>query len=87
MRLFFRKSKNLTDQYQLLVDQRQADIDRLTKSLEEKSVVIERVEKTNQDEVRKKISILIFNKFLRVVYQMNSLLLVLNVKVKDMNKQ
>jgi hypothetical protein len=85
--LFFRKSKNLTDQYQLLVDQRQADIDRLTKSLEEKSVVIERVEKTNQDEVRKKISILIFNKFLRVVYQMNSLLLVLNVKVKDMNKQ
>jgi hypothetical protein len=46
-----RKSKTLTDQYQLLVDQRQADIDRLTKSLEEKSVVIERVERTSQDEV------------------------------------
>jgi hypothetical protein len=47
----FRKSKTLADQYQLLVDQRQADIDRLTKSLEEKSIVMERVERTNHDEV------------------------------------
>ncbi len=47
----FRKSKTLADQYQLLVDQRQADIDRLTKSLEQKNLLVERVEKTNQDEV------------------------------------
>ena len=43
----------LANQYQLLVDQRQADIDRLTKSLEEKNLLVERVEKTNQDEVNR----------------------------------
>ena len=47
----FRKSKLLADQYQLLVDQRQEDIDRLRRTLEEKSVVVERVERTTQDEV------------------------------------
>ncbi len=47
----FRKYKTLANQYQLLVDQRQADIDRLTKSLEQKSLVVEQVEKTNQDDV------------------------------------
>ena len=47
----FRKSKVLANQYQLLVDQRQADIDRLTRSLEQKNLVVERVEKNNQDEV------------------------------------
>ncbi len=31
--LFFRKSKVLANQYQLLVDQRQSDIERLTKAL------------------------------------------------------
>ncbi|CAF1098112.1 unnamed protein product [Rotaria sordida] len=46
------KSKVLANQYQLLVDQRQADIDRLTKSLEEKNLLVERVEKTNQNEGR-----------------------------------
>jgi len=46
-----RKSKTLANQYQLLVDQRQVDIDRLTKSLEQKSLIVERVEKTNHDEV------------------------------------
>lgn len=46
-----RKSKVLANQYQLLVDQRQADIDRLSKSLEQKNLIVERVEKTNQDEV------------------------------------
>lgn len=46
-----RKSKLLADQYQLLVDQRQEDIERLRRTLEEKSVVVERVERTNQDEV------------------------------------
>ncbi len=48
----FRKSKTLSNQYQLLVDQRQADIDRLTKSLEQKNSIVERVEKTNHDEVK-----------------------------------
>jgi len=52
--VFFRKSKVLANQYQLLVDQRQADIDRLTKSLEQKNLIVERVEKTNHDEVFKK---------------------------------
>lgn len=47
----FRKSKLLADQYQLLVDQRQEDIDRLRRTLEEKSIVVERVERTTQDEV------------------------------------
>ena len=47
----FRKSKVLANQYQLLVDQRQGDIDRLTKSLEQKNLIVERVEKNNQDEV------------------------------------
>lgn len=41
----------MANQYQLLVDQRQADIDRLAKSLEQKNLIVERVEKTNQDEV------------------------------------
>ena len=50
----FRKSKILAKQYQLLVDQRQADIDRLTKVLEQKDLIVERVEKTHQDEVYKK---------------------------------
>ena len=49
--LFFRKSKLLADQYQLLVDQRQEDIERMRRTLEEKSAVVERVERTNQDEV------------------------------------
>ncbi len=48
----YRKSKTLANQYQLLVDQRQVDIDRLTKSLEQKSLIVERVEKNNHDEVR-----------------------------------
>ncbi len=48
---YFRKSKVLANQYQLLVDQRQGDIDRLTKSLEQKNLIVERVEKTNHDEV------------------------------------
>lgn len=48
---FFRKSKLLADQYQLLVDQRQEDIERLRRTLQEKSAVVERVERTNQDEV------------------------------------
>lgn len=47
----FRKSKLLADEYQLLVDQRQEDIDRLRRTLEEKSAVVERVERTTQDEV------------------------------------
>lgn len=46
-----RKSKVLADQYQLLVDQRQAEIERLTKSLQEKNLIVERVEKTNHEEV------------------------------------
>lgn len=54
--LFSRKSKVLADQYQLLVNQRQAEIDRLSKSIEQKDLVVERVEKTNQDEVTMSIS-------------------------------
>jgi len=46
------KSKVLADQYQLLVDQRQNEIDRLSKTLEQKTSLVERVEKTNQDEGR-----------------------------------
>ena len=46
-----RKSKVLANQYQLLVDQRQAEIDRLNKSLEEKNLIVARVERTTQDEV------------------------------------
>ena len=55
-RLFSRKSKVLADQYQLLVNQRQAEIDRLSKSIEQKDLVVERVEKTNHDEVRMSVS-------------------------------
>ena len=51
---FRRKSKVLADQYQLLVDQRQNEIDRLRKTLDEKSSLVERVEKTSQDEVKEK---------------------------------
>jgi hypothetical protein len=51
--VYFRKSKVLANQYQLLVDQRQADIDRLNKSLEQKNLIVERVEKTNHDEVNR----------------------------------
>ena len=50
--LVFSKSKVLADQYQLLVNQRQGEIERLTKSLEQKDSVVERVEKNNHDEVR-----------------------------------
>jgi hypothetical protein len=47
----------LANQYQLLVDQRQADIDRLNKSLEQKNLIVERVEKTNHDEVNLSLSL------------------------------
>ena len=58
MKMFvcFRKSKVLANQYQLLVDQRQADIDRLNKSLEQKNLIVERAEKTNHDEVNLHLS-------------------------------
>ncbi|CAF0844729.1 unnamed protein product [Adineta steineri] len=46
------KAKVLVDQYQLLVDQRQTDIDRLTKTLEQNNIVVQQVERTNQDEGR-----------------------------------
>jgi len=53
-----RKSKTLANQYQLLVDQRQADIDRLNKSLEQQNLVVQRVEQANQNEVSKTNSLL-----------------------------
>ncbi|CAF1083139.1 unnamed protein product [Rotaria magnacalcarata] len=52
LQLDLSKSKILANQYQLLVDQRQADIDRLTRSLDEKNLLVERVEQTNQNEGR-----------------------------------
>jgi hypothetical protein len=61
-----RKSKVLADEYQLLVDQRQSDIDRLTKSLEQRNLIVERVEKTTHDEViplRFSLFILLLSKY------------------------
>ncbi|CAF4243668.1 unnamed protein product, partial [Adineta steineri] len=46
------KSKTLANQYQLLVDQRQTDIDRLTQNLEQKTSIVDRVERTHHDEGR-----------------------------------
>ncbi|CAF1184945.1 unnamed protein product [Adineta steineri] len=46
------KSKTLANQYQLLVDQRQNDIDRLTQNLEQKTSIVDRVERTHHDEGR-----------------------------------
>ena len=49
----FRKSKILSNELQLLVDQRQNEIERLKKSLDEKNLIVARVEKTSQDEVKR----------------------------------
>ena len=47
-----RKFKTLANQYELLVEQRQTEINRLTKSLEEKNLAVEQVERINYDEVQ-----------------------------------
>ncbi|CAF0926556.1 unnamed protein product [Didymodactylos carnosus] len=44
------KSKTLSNQYQLLVDQKEAEIERLSKTVDQKNVCVDRVEKHKDEE-------------------------------------
>ncbi|CAF0927876.1 unnamed protein product [Didymodactylos carnosus] len=46
------KAKALSNQYQLLVDQKQAEIERLSKTVEQKNIIVERAEKSKDEEGR-----------------------------------